>query len=117
MASSALQPLLFVPVAGDAPAAEGAGSPSEGRECASTDGGNNASADINRHDAPDADRALRPGGADDHGSFGIRREGSYETLLRTSTSAHPSGPGAAGLLALTSNKPCRFAGTGDAPNT
>jgi len=56
--------VLFVPVAGDAPAASGAGPPSEGRDWrGQNDGGKNASINNQRTDAPDADRTLRPCGA------------------------------------------------------
>src|SRR5258708_885296 len=60
--------LHFVPVAGDAPAIEGAGPPSEGRDWRGrNDGGNNASTDTQRTDAPDANRTLWPLGANNRG--------------------------------------------------
>jgi len=61
MAASAEALVLFVPVASDAPASSGARASTRRPRLArpENDGGNNASADNQRTDAPDADRALR----------------------------------------------------------
>jgi len=105
--------LLFVPVAGDAPAVSGAGPPSEGRDWRGrNDGGNNASADTKRTDAPDADRTLRPGGADGQSSDGISGRLNRTPQRSDQPAEHPQRPGAAGHLALTREYPCRFAPAG-----
>jgi hypothetical protein len=84
------------------PPSKAQGPPSEGRDWRGrNDGGNNASADTDRTDAVDANRAVRHGCADDNGSFGI-----FRRLLRARNRVYqpleyPPRTGAARFLALT----------------
>src|ERR1700738_4855371 len=73
MGASADALLLFVPVAGDAPASSVAQASVRRPRLArpENDGGNNASADDNRADAPDANGAVRAADADHERTSGF----------------------------------------------
>jgi hypothetical protein len=103
MAASADALLLFVPVAGDAPASSVAEASARRPRLArpENDGGNDASADNQRPDAPDANRALRSRSAD-HKRAAEFPGGLAGTCKRVhQSSQHPLDAGAAGFLAVT----------------
>jgi hypothetical protein len=75
-----------LPVASDAPASSGARASARRPRLArpENDGGNNASADNQRTDAPDADRALRSHSADHKRAAAIPRNGHYGRSVNVS---------------------------------
>lgn len=106
MATSANALVLFVSVASDAPASSVATGLRRRPRLArpKNDGGNDASADNQRTDALDANRALRSRGADHRRAAGLPRRLATAQRRMHNPAQYPLGPGAARPISLVAGE-------------
>ena len=108
--------LLFVPVAGDAPASSVAVASARRPRLArpENDGGNNAGTYDNRTDAPDSNRAVRAGSADHEPTAGFPGRLGRTRKRAPDPRQYPPGSRAAIPCArLAQQSPCRGTGRGE----